>query len=128
MRHLKYLFKFDACLRNTEVGYRWGRPRKYHQDQWCRPSRSLGTHDTLSRALIWTFHGRVVVLAARAHRVSFELMVTSQPISSKYMLGLPIFDACFYEAVFLHSVAWLFWPTVKSISNENYAHHIGSIF
>ena len=92
------------------------------------PFSTLGTHDTCSRAPIWTFHGRVVVFAARANRVSFELMVTAQLISSKRMLGLPIFDACFYEAVFLHSVALLFWPTVESISNENCAHHIGSIF
>ena len=69
------------------------------------PFSNLGTHDPRSRTNIWTFHRRVVVFAARAHRVSFELMVTSQPISSKHMLGLPIFDACFYGAVFLHSVA-----------------------
>ena len=31
---------------------------------------------------------------SRANRVSFELMVTAQLISSKHMLGLPIFDAC----------------------------------
>ena len=88
------------------------------------PFSTLGTHDTCSRAPIWTFHGRVVVFAAMAHRVSFELMVTAQLISSKHMLGLPIFDAFFYEAVFLHSVALLFWPTVESISSENCAHHI----
>ena len=72
------------------------------------PFSTLGTHDTCSRAAILTFHGRLVVLAARANRVSFELMVTAQLISSKRMLGLPIFDASFYEAVFLHSVALLF--------------------
>ena len=40
------------------------------------PFSTLGTHDTCSRAPIWTFH-----------RVSFELMVSAQPISSKHMLG-----------------------------------------
>ena len=84
------------------------------------PLGTLGTHDTLSRAPIWTFHGRVVVFAARAHGVCSELMVNAQLIRSKHILDLPIFDACFYEAVFLHSVALLFWPTVESISNKNY--------
>ena len=45
-------------------------------------------------------------------------MVNSQLIRSKHILGLPIFDACFYEAVFLHNVALLFWHTVESISNS----------
>ena len=40
MSHLKYLFAFDAYLRNTVVGYRWDRPGNHHQDQWCSPSRS----------------------------------------------------------------------------------------
>ena len=72
------------------------------------PFSTLGTHDTCSRAPIWTFHGRVVVFAARAHGVCSELMVNAQLIRSKHILDLPIFDACFYEAVFLHSVALLF--------------------
>ena len=72
------------------------------------PLSTLGTHDTLSRAPIWTFHGHVVVFAARAHGVCSELMVNAQLIRSKHILDLPIFDACFYEAVFLHSVALLF--------------------
>ena len=41
------------------------------------PFSTLGTHDTPSRGPIWTLHGRVVVFAARAHRVCFELMVNA---------------------------------------------------
>ena len=41
------------------------------------PFSTLGTHDTRSRAPIWTFHGRVVVFAARANRVFSELLVKS---------------------------------------------------
>ena len=41
------------------------------------PFSTLGKHDTCSQAPIWTFHGRVVVFAARANRVFSELLVKS---------------------------------------------------
>ena len=57
------------------------------------PFSTPGKHDTCSRAPIWTFHGRVVVFATRANRVSFELMVTAQLISSTIDLG-DVFPVC----------------------------------